>query len=139
MKLDKNLMHVVTTSLNHADYMRYRAAHNKESMTSAAFLRTLVTVGLDECAAIAKRGTRKARLQSEIAMLQGELDAISGTKKSTVTLSPKGRFHKGDARVLVKNFLASNPNASVENVRKYLSKIKQSPVHYSTAWRYARA
>jgi len=128
MKIDKNLMHVLTTALNHADYMRYRAAHNKIGLKSSAFLRILVTLGLDACVNIANKGKQKADLRKQLETIQSQLAILEGktipVASFNTNVTKTGKFSKGFRDALVRKYLTLNPSATAQDIQSLLSAAK---------------
>lgn len=69
-------MHVVSAGLTHDQYMRFRAAIKQENVTCAAFVRILITTGLDAAQEVVKKGKVQAQVQAKIAALKKQIASL---------------------------------------------------------------
>ena len=88
-------IHTLTTQVDHKSYMAYRAAIKSTHMTSASFLRCLVTIGLNEVTPIVskrqpqtqlKKQMPASQLKKQMDALQAKMDALIGIKGAPVSL-----------------------------------------------------
>ena len=134
--IDSLKIHTLTTQVNHDDYMAYRAAVKGAKLSSAAFLRCLITVGLGEVTPIVTKSSQKAKLQKQLKAIQAQMDALNNIappQPKNITLTPTGRFAKGERTAMLQVLFRSNPNADTNDVRAYLSKLKGVEIPLSTA------
>lgn len=146
--IDTLKIHTLTTQLNHHDYMAYRKAIQSTRLSSAAFLRCLVTIGLVEVTPIVNKSQQKAQLKKEMAALQTKMDALNALSGSNLTIpvgptpqvakvkmTPTGRFPKGERLKLVQAFVSIRPNASPSDIQGHLSIAKGRPVSIATVYK----
>lgn len=78
-------MHVVSAGLTHDQYMRFRTAIKAEKVTCAAFVRILITTGLDAAQDLVNKGKIQDQVQTKIAALKKQIAELEAINIVTVT------------------------------------------------------